>query len=134
MNLIIKDELPMEQVQSAFNVLFPYLKLEFFSKLHETGQATGLKFKLNPTAPIKNYRTIHGSDEIRIEPQMTANELEQLFATQFGLGVQVFRRMGNATWIETIATDDWTLEGLNTESEALLKVRKDRTGFSGVSG
>ena len=133
MNLIIKDELTMEQIQRTFNALFPYLKLEFFSKLHETGEATGLKFKLNPDTPIKNYRTIHESDEIKVEPQMTANELEQLFATQFGMGVQVFRRMGNATWIETITTDDWTLETLNNESEALLKVRKDRTGFSGVS-
>jgi len=133
MNLYIKDELTLDEVQETFNTLFPYLKLEFFSKLHDPEQGTGLKFKLDSSSVIKEYRTIHGSNEMKVEHSMTAMELEQLFATQFGLGVQVFRRMGNANWIETIATDTWTLEELNAESEALLKVRKDRTGFSGIS-
>lgn len=128
MKLIIKDENTLQSLQEAFSAEFPYLKIEFFSKLHKPGTASGLKFKLYSTKTIGECRTIHTEGDWEITPEMTVNELEQGLGSVYGLGAQVFRKTANDNWIETINTDGWSLKEHNAESEALLQVRKDRLG------
>ncbi len=128
MTLIINDEKTLKSLQEAFSAQFPYLKIEFFSKLHKPGTASGLKFKLDPTITIGECRSGHTEGDWEIKPEMTVNDLEQGLGTISGLGAQVFRKTANNNWIETIHTDNWTLAEHNAESEALLQVRKDRLG------
>lgn len=56
--------------------------------------------------------------EIDIDSRWKVSEVEELFAREAGLYVQVFRRSGSL-WIETTFTDDWTLEQQNREGELL---------------
>lgn len=125
MKMIIQNTRTIQEIQEEFNALFPYLKLEFFSKLHEPGKPSHLKFKLPSEQTLGESRTIHNEGEIIITPQSTVNELEQQFGYIFGLGVQVFRKTGSA-WIETIMTDNETLQEQNEAGESLTQIRKER--------
>lgn len=125
MKMIIQNARTIHDIQEEFNAMFPYLKLEFFSKLHDPGKPSHLKFKLPPEQTLGESRTVHNEGEIIITPQLTVNELEQQFGDLFGLGVQVFRKTGSS-WIETIMTDNETLQEQNEEGENLTKTRQER--------
>jgi hypothetical protein len=46
----------------------------------------------------------------------------------YGLSVQVFRKSGNV-WLETSATDNWTLRQQNNEgAELSTQMKNDRAG------
>ncbi|MES2555947.1 MAG: hypothetical protein V4604_07350 [Bacteroidota bacterium] len=115
MKLMIKDELTLKSLQDAFSTEFPFLKIEFFSKLHQPGTASGLKFKLYNTKTIGECRDLHTEGELEVTPEMTVVEFEQTMGEIYGLGVQVFRKTINNNWIETINTDGWTLKEHNVE-------------------
>ncbi len=121
MEVSINNNKKIAEIQQEFNDLFPYLKLEFFSKPHRSGGHSNLKFILNNTKTIGECRTIQGEDAITIIPKMTVNELEQGLGEKFGIGVQVFRQSGKV-WLETTFTDGWTLEMQNSQGEDLSKV------------
>jgi hypothetical protein len=118
MKIIINDQQNIAQIQQAFNQTFPYLKLKFFSKTHPPERPSNPKFMIRADLKLGEFRKIHHSGEILITPQMSVNELEQCFGTEYGLGIQVFRKSGRA-WLETIYTDTWTLAEQNTEGETL---------------
>jgi len=120
MKLIIDDQQSIGRIRDAFNNRFPFLKLEFFSKRHQSGHASPLKFLIRKDVTLGECRTIHNSGEIIITPDMKVNELEQLLWTRYGLGVQVFRKSG-MIWLETVLTDAWTLAEQNAEGESLSK-------------
>lgn len=120
MKIIINDQQSIAKIRNSFNKAFPFLKLEFFSKRHEPGQASSLKFLVRKDALLKDCRTIHHSSEITVTPEMKVGELEQLLWNGFGLGVQVFRKSGKV-WLETTLTDTWTLSEQNSEGEFLSK-------------
>jgi hypothetical protein len=125
MKMIIQNERTIHDIQEEFHAMFPYLKLEFFSKLHDPGKPSHLKFMLSPEQTLGESRSVHNEGEIIITPQLTVSELEQQFGDLFGLGVQVFRKTGS-TWIETIMTDNETLQEQNEDGENLTKTRQER--------
>ena len=120
MKISIDDQQTIAQVRDSFNKLFPFLKLEFFSKRHASEQPSPLKFLIKKNVTLKECRTIHNSGEITVTPDMKVNELEQLLWDEYGLGVQVFRKSG-VIWLETVLTDLWTLAEQNAEGESLSK-------------
>jgi len=120
MKIIINDQQSIARIRNSFNKLFPFLKLEFFSKRHKSGEPSPLKFLIRSDVTIGECRTIHTSGEITITPAMRVNDLEQLLWNEYGLGVQVFRKSG-MSWLETVLTDTWTLAEQNAEGEALSK-------------
>lgn len=120
MKIIINDQQNIAQIQKVFNEMFPYLKLEFFSKTHKPGRPSTPKFMIRKDLDLGEFRKLHNTGEIQITPQMSVNELEQCFGTEYGLGVQVFRKSGRA-WLETIYTDTWTLAEQNEQGESLSK-------------
>jgi len=120
MKLIINDHRKIFAIQEEFNKLFPYLKLEFFSKPHTKGGSTSKKFIKHNSKTLEECRTLHNSGEITVVPEMTVSELEQNFGDVYGLGVQVFRKSGRS-WLETTVTDNWTLEEQNRQGEELSK-------------
>lgn len=113
MKLIIKDECTLQSLQEVFSEAFPNLKIEFFSKLHEPGAGSGLKFKLYSTKTIGECREIHEEGELEVTPEMTVVDFEQTLGEEYGLGVQVFRKTEAGNWIQTINTDGWTLRDHN---------------------
>lgn len=121
MKVTINDKRKIFAIQEEFNQLFPYLKLEFFSKPHKPGGATAKKFVKHNSKTLGECRTVHNKGQITITPQMTVTDLEQRFSDVYGLGVQVFRQSGKV-WLETTVTDKWTLEEQNRQGEALSKI------------
>lgn len=120
MKILINDNKTILTLREEFNHLFPYLKLEIFSKPHQPTEASAKKFIIDPSKTLNECRTSHYCSEIAITPDMSVSELEQSFNNAFGLSVQVFRKSGKV-WLETTVTDGWTLEEQNKQGERLSK-------------
>lgn len=124
MKLVINDKKRINIIQKEFNEVFPFLMIEFFSK--PTGKGGGItkKFMKNNSKELGEFRTVYTKGHISITPDMTVNELEQQFQDRYGLLAQVYRKSGKA-WLQTTATDGWTLEKQNAEGEALNKIKNE---------
>ena len=120
MKIIINDNRKIFTIQEEFNTAFPYLKLEFFSRLHKPSAGSAKKLIRENNKALGECRTVHTRGKINITPQMTVSALEQCFSEVYGLGVQVFRQSGKV-WLETTVTDAWTLEEQNRQGEELSK-------------
>ncbi len=120
MQITINDSRKIFAIQEEFNTMFPYLKLEFFSKPHKPGGASPKKQILSNSRTLGECRTIHNDGQMTIIPKMTVASLEQNFADVYGLGVQIFRKSGKA-WLETTVTDGWSLDEQNRQGEDLSK-------------
>lgn len=112
MKITINDHRKIFAIQEEFNNVFPSLKLEFFSKPHQSKGASEKEFIKHPSKTLGECRTIHEDGNITITPHMTVDNLEQNFSSIYGLGVQVFRKSGGV-WLETSETDGMTLEEQN---------------------
>lgn len=124
----IEDHLPLHDIQVGFSQLFPYLKLSFYSASHHVGEGTPKKSELNANQTIAAVRRIHSEGELFISPDMTVAELEAQFSTQYGLNAQVFRKSGNL-WIQTTATDAWTLADQNRKGGSSELHFAEKYGF-----
>jgi hypothetical protein len=121
MKITINDKRKIFAIQEEFNIAFPFLRIEFFSKPHKPGAGSSKKFIKHSSKTLGECRTIHNAGSITISENMTVTELEQRFGDVYGLGVQVFRKSGNV-WLETTVTDGWTLKEQNDQGESLSKV------------
>lgn len=115
----IEDGKKIATIQAEFNTLFPFLKLEFFSRA-PAGEDSHKKIIRSNLSTLGECRSRHISGAIVISPEMTVYELEKAFDQSFGLWVQVFRRSGRV-WIETSVTNSWTLQKQNEEGEELSR-------------
>ena len=118
MKLKITDRRKIFAIQEEFSQLFPYLRIEFFSKPHKPGGGSPKKFVKSSSKTLGECRSLHKNGTITITPSMTVADLEENFRDVFGLSVQVFRHSG-AVWLETTVTDGWTLEEQNRQGKAL---------------
>ena len=69
-------------------------------------------------ALLKDFRLVHSDGQLHITDEMSVSELEAMFRDHYGLYVQVFRRSGRL-WLETTATDNWTLSVQNKQGQEL---------------
>ena len=116
MKIIINDHRKIFAIQKEFSELFPNLKIEFFSRPYRAGGASPKKLMKHPSKTLGECRIAHTKGMLSITPGMTVADLEENFRDIYGLSAQVFRRSGK-TWLETTATDGWTLEEQNTQGE-----------------
>lgn len=112
MKLAINDSKKIKEIKDEFNNLFEFLKVEFFVKKHEVGEASAKKDMIEESKTIGEIRNIHGEGELIITPASLVSEVERQFEDNFGLHVQVFRKQNNV-WLETTNTDGWTLAKQN---------------------
>jgi hypothetical protein len=64
---------------------------------------------------------------LHISREMTVSQFEAKLYDDFGLSAQVFRKSGNV-WLETSATDAWTLAQQNEEGAELSRqIHEERT-------
>ncbi len=122
MKININDNRKIFAIQEEFNTLFPYLKIEFFSKPHKVGGASAKKLIKHNSKTLGECRTVHNNGEITITPSLTVSDLEQRFQDVYGLNVQVFRKSGKV-WLETTVTDGWSLDEQNKQGEALSIIK-----------
>jgi hypothetical protein len=121
MKITINDNRKIFAIEEEFSKLFPYLKLEFFSKPHEPGGASSRKPIRNESKTLGECRTVHTNGTLTITPHLTVSDLENSFRDVYGLGVHVLRKSGKS-WLETSMTEGWTLEEQNKQGEALSTV------------
>lgn len=114
--MIITDEKKLKDIQVEFREKFPNLKLEFYKKTHEAGEGNPDREKLSPDETIKAVRTVHTSGDLSIDGHQKVSTLETNFQEMYGLNVQVFRH-SNGIWLQTTATDHWTLAEQNKKGE-----------------
>jgi len=104
----INDSQQLKEIKDAFSAKFPHLKIEFFSEAHKAGEASTQKAMFDDSLYLKDIRTKHVSGELNIDGHQKTRTFETKFYEHFGVPVQVFRKTGNV-WLQTTATDDWTL-------------------------
>ncbi len=119
-NIVIEINKSTAELKKEFNRLYPFLKIEFFREPCVKG--TGFtKDKLI----MRDEKLGHLQRKIK-EGQFIFNDstkvgdFEKSFFKKFGLCIQIFRKSGNV-WLETSATDDWTLLQQNEEGEQLAQ-------------
>ncbi len=120
-NIAINDSRKILDIQDEFNAVFPYLKMEFFSRPHKNNEGSARKLMLRTQQTLGECRTRHVQGELKINPEMTVLDLEQGFNEMYGLNIQVFRKSGKV-WLETTVTDGWTLDEQNRQGEELSSI------------
>lgn len=121
---VIMERDTIHEVQKKFNDRFHYLKIEFFREPTIKGKGTNRKKMYLNDVALKDLHRLKKSGQIKLENKLTVSELETLFFSEFGLYTQVFRKSGNI-WLETSATNHWTLEQQNEEGKSLQEEIKN---------
>lgn len=114
--MLITDEKKISEIQSEFHSKFPYLKLEFYSQPHSEGGISNKSAHLNADKTVGEVRTIHNDGQLSINGNLKVSTLESNFREIYGLNAQVFRR-SRKIWLQTTATDEWTLAEQNKLGE-----------------
>lgn len=112
MQIYISEEAVIRDIQDKFQTIYPNLKLEFFRTPHTKGAYSPEEDKISPDTPVEKVRMREGFGWLDISYYRTAAEVEHDFSHIFGLSAQILRKAGTL-WLETMATDNWTLEELN---------------------
>ena len=117
LNLYIEKGSPTEDFKRQFNFYYPYLKIEFYSKpfIKQSHASKKDVVEMNGKSILSNQFNCKGS--INISGSRTVRELESDIASM-GLFGQVLRKSGHM-WIETVLTNDWTLQHQNYEGEQI---------------
>lgn len=117
--MIISDDKKLEEIQKEFNAKFPYLKIKFYRKEHQSNEGSTAAELLDPRQTIGQVRSTGKSEDVSISGYLKVKTFEQIFADKYGLNVQVFRQSGDL-WLQTTSTDDWTLNEQNLRAEIAL--------------
>jgi len=123
MKILINDKRKIYAVQESFTEMFPYLKLEFLVKPHQSGGASSKKLMESSSKTIGECRTVHSNGTMTILPKMTVVDLEGGFSDTFGLSVRVFRKSGTA-WLEVPSSNSFTLNEENQIGEEMNKLEQ----------
>ncbi len=125
MTIDINSNNTLEKLQQSFNSVFPFLKIEFFTQAHEKGKPSAAKYMVNPKKTIGDLSKTGSNGSVDVRDSMTVFEFEKLFEDRFGLHVQVFRKSGRI-WLETTATDNWTLASQNEQGKELSEYTREK--------
>jgi hypothetical protein len=108
MELTIKPNMTIAEVQEQFSARYPHLKIEFYSKPHDPSEGTPNHYKLDSSKTIDEVTGERVVGEVSLHGNMKTETLEDTFEQELSLYVQVFRKSGNV-WLQTTKTDSWTL-------------------------
>ena len=109
----ITDSKTIAEIQEEFQGHFPFLKLEFYSSEHDSGEGSGKEEMIDAAKSIGDARTKHNAGDVSIHGNQKVSTLEATFHDAYGLNAQVFRKSGEV-WLQTTTTDEWTLSEQNS--------------------
>ncbi|HEX6334093.1 MAG TPA: hypothetical protein VFZ78_07690 [Flavisolibacter sp.] len=107
MKIEITHDTRICDIQDAFRLDYPFLKLEFFPERHKWGEHTQGKY-LDHSLYVYQVTGSIKDVTITLLPWLRTGVVEQMFQDKLGMPVQVFRRQGER-WIETAGTDELSL-------------------------
>ncbi len=112
----ISDDKKLMDIQREFSTKFPYLKIEFYTGKHGSGEGSPEREHLDLEETVGAVRSNHEEGDLSIDGHLKVKTLERNFADKYGLNAQVFRKSGEV-WLQTISTDEWTLSEQNRKGE-----------------
>ena len=125
--ILVDSSLTINNINEQFTALYKYLRIGFFKESHTKGKSSLKNKILNGETKLSQLKQQVFSDYLVFEDLTSVWELENNFETMFGLHVQVFRKSGNI-WLETTATDNWSLKQQNETGQFLdedLKIERE---------
>lgn len=123
--MIITDSKTIKEIQKEFNNKFPFLRIEFYKEAHSAKEGSPDSMKWDSEKTIEVIRKIHNSGDLSIKDDQKISELEANLLEQYGLNAQVFYKSGNL-WLQTTATDEWTLKQQNDRAESFTKFQENK--------
>ena len=117
MQLGIRKDSRIVDIQKEFNQYYPYLKMEFFRHPFSQNKMLQKTEKIDPRESIVQLTRFYDQASINIDQKKTVAQLVNDFLEEFGLSILIFRKSGNL-WIETSLTDSWTLDRQNKIGES----------------
>lgn len=123
MKILIQGNRTISEIQKDFSDLFPFLKIEFFSKPHSSGAGSSKNSIQDHDIQLSKLGLDQREGDFEVLPEMTVSEFEQGILKFFGLSVQVFRKTDHHSWLETTDTDNWTLEKQNQTGKDWMEMR-----------
>lgn len=120
MNIQISLDNKIQDIKTQFHTYFPNLKIEFFKSASEKSGATGKSEMYGNDIVLSSIITDLNENTFEFSEGTTVNDFEKTMFDNFGLHTQVFRKSGTL-YLETVNTDDWTLEKQNSEALASLE-------------
>lgn len=110
----ISRQKTVKDIQEEFSSMFEGLKIEFYESKHVKNTGSTENDQIDPSTPINEINPNLSSSEIILNGDNTVAQFEEEMKNKFGLNVQVFRR-SNTLYLQTISTDNWTLNTQNTK-------------------
>ena len=112
MHLNINDSISLKEIQKVFSAFYPFLKIEFYNKRHNTYAASHELNLIDPDILLGKLNVTHVAGTLNILPSSRVSEVEKEFQRRFGLSVQIFRKEKDI-WEQTTDMDDFTIKELN---------------------
>lgn len=125
MKMIIDDHQKIFEIREDFSDMFPYLKMEIFSRALSSGEGFPRKI-INYGRTLEECRTRNEPGAVVILPETTVEEFERNFRNIYGLNIHVYRQSGKS-WLETTLTDSWTLREQNRQGQELSESLRRRS-------
>jgi hypothetical protein len=123
MELLLTKKTKIKEVKKAFSLHFPFLKLEFFQRQHNKGESSWFERAMHDWKHLEEGTTKLKEGVFAFTPAMTVAEFEKRLQEEHGLPVQIFRKSGSV-WLETVQTDNMTLEKQNALGEESLRAER----------
>lgn len=118
--MTISTHTKVQDVFNEFNQLFPFLKLEFYKNPHEDNEGSEVKDQVSHGTLLGELNPDLMDKSFKVDPSMTVADFEKMMHEEFNLNVQVFRKSAGL-WLQTTATDGWSLEKQNGKGERSTK-------------
>ncbi len=103
------------EIQEWFQANYSNLKLAFYYKSIKDGDLNYSLDKISLDTKLSELNRNIKEFDFDLKPNKLVSEFEKDFKLKFGFEVQVLRKSGNL-WLQTIASDDWTLDEQQEES------------------
>jgi hypothetical protein len=95
-------------LQAAFTTRFPGLRIEFYRQHHDAEQGSHKRDQLPAQKTLAELGMPTQQAKLDLNPEQSVARFEAQVEKKIGVPVQVFRR-SNQLWLQTSATDQWTL-------------------------
>ena len=106
----------INEFKDFFHSIFPFLKLEIYDVKSENFNGTNAKIHLSDKSLLIDLNPQLINHHFDIDSQMEVGKFEKMMLELYNLNVQVFRQ-SSGLWLQTTATDHWSLEKQNSKGE-----------------